>query len=70
MAERTLSGCHILVAEDEFLIADDLRNGLGEADAAGLGPVGALQDALERGRSQRLFDVASSLRLCSACARM
>ncbi|APX66020.1 response regulator [Sphingomonas sp. gentR] len=58
MAERTLSGCHILVAEDEFLIADDLRIELGEADAVVLGPVGTLREALEMARSERRIDGA------------
>ncbi|GAA3267429.1 hypothetical protein GCM10020258_37660 [Sphingomonas yabuuchiae] len=58
MAERTLSGCHILVAEDEFLIADDLRIELGEADAVVVGPVGTLREALEMARSERRIDGA------------
>ena len=39
MSERQLEGCRILVVEDEYLIADDLRLALIDAGADVLGPV-------------------------------
>ncbi len=39
MSERQLHGCRILVVEDEYLIADDLRLALIDAGADVLGPV-------------------------------
>ncbi|MEH3121352.1 MAG: response regulator [Sphingomonas phyllosphaerae] len=46
MPERTLDGCRILVVEDEYLLADDLRTGLDDAGALVLGPVATVDDAL------------------------
>jgi len=39
MSERQLESCRILVVEDEYLIADDLRLALIDAGADVLGPV-------------------------------
>lgn len=47
VTSRTLSGCRILVAEDEFLVAEELRDELDEAGAMVLGPVARLVDALD-----------------------
>lgn len=50
-AER-LSGMRVLVVEDEYYIADDLRRSLSRAGAAIVGPVGSLtqaEAALEKG---------------------
>ncbi len=46
MAERTLRACRILVVEDDYFLADDLRRELNEAGATVLGPVGTLEAAL------------------------
>jgi len=45
MAERSLHGMRILVVEDEYLLADDLRDTLVEAGAEVLGPVPSVNDA-------------------------
>ena len=47
MAERTLRRCRILVVEDDYMLADDLRRELDEAGAIVLGPVGTVEDALK-----------------------
>ena len=47
MAERRLAGCRILVVEDEYLLADELRSELADAGAVVLGPVGTLGDAVD-----------------------
>ncbi|SER11049.1 Response regulator receiver domain-containing protein [Faunimonas pinastri] len=46
MSESPLSGCRILIAEDEYLLADELRTGLSEAGAVVVGPAGSLEDVL------------------------
>lgn len=46
MPERSLRDCRVLVAEDEYMLADDLRLELEEVGAIVLGPVGALAEAL------------------------
>lgn len=39
MSERTLRDCHVLVVEDEYMLADELRTELEEAGAVVIGPV-------------------------------
>ncbi|GLH78227.1 response regulator [Bradyrhizobium sp. SSBR45G] len=46
MPERPLRDRHILIIEDEYMLADELRCELGEAGATVLGPVGTVADAL------------------------
>jgi DNA-binding response OmpR family regulator len=46
MGESNLLGCRVLVVEDEYLLADDLREALAEAGAEVLGPVGSVEDAI------------------------
>ena len=46
MAERTLQNCRILVVEDEYMLADELRTELADAGAVVLGPVGSLEEAV------------------------
>lgn len=58
MTERTLSDCHILVVEDEYMLADDLRTELGDADAVVIGPVGTIEDALQIVHSDKKIDGA------------
>lgn len=45
MAEQALGGMRILVVEDEYLLADDLRDELIDAGAQVLGPVPSVADA-------------------------
>lgn len=56
MPERTLRDCRILVVEDEYLLADELRSELGDAGATVLGPVGDIEGALDVIRSEQLID--------------
>ncbi|CCD93104.1 putative response regulator receiver (CheY-like protein) [Bradyrhizobium sp. ORS 375] len=46
MLERPLSDRRILIVEDEYMLADELRAELGDAGATVLGPVGTVTDAL------------------------
>jgi DNA-binding response OmpR family regulator len=46
MAEPSLRDCRILVVEDEYMLADELRTELANAGAVVLGPVGTVEDAL------------------------
>ena len=51
-ATERLSGVRVLVVEDEYYIADDLRRGLKGAGARIIGPVGSValaEAAIERG---------------------
>lgn len=45
IAEHDLAGCRILVAEDEYLIADDIREALTDAGVEVLGPVATVEEA-------------------------
>lgn len=45
MAEQCLRGCRVLVAEDEYLLADDLSHALAQAGAEVLGPVPSVEEA-------------------------
>ncbi len=47
MSEPTLRGCRILVVEDEYMLADELRTELCDAGAVVLGPAGTVGDALD-----------------------
>ncbi len=46
MSSHTLRDCRLLVVEDEYMLADDLRSALEDEGAVVLGPVGHLKDAL------------------------
>lgn len=46
MSERTLQDCHILVVEDEYMLADELSRELDEAGAVIVGPVPSVERAL------------------------
>ncbi|SFS11607.1 response regulator [Sphingomonas jatrophae] len=56
MPERSLRDCRILVVEDEYMLADELRTELGDAGAIVLGPVGNVEDALELVQSEQAID--------------
>lgn len=58
MPDRTLCGCHILIVEDEFLLANDLQAELSDAEAVVLGPVGTLEEALDLVRFAERIDGA------------
>jgi len=47
MGDGALSEARILVVEDEYILADELRSHLNDAGAAVVGPVGTLHGALE-----------------------
>lgn len=46
MTELSLSGCIILVVEDEYLLADDLCSGLEERRASVVGPAATIEHGL------------------------
>ncbi len=46
MPDPVLQGCRILVAEDEYMLADDLCAELSDAGATVVGPAGNVGDAL------------------------
>lgn len=46
MSDRTLADCHILVVEDEYMLAEDLREELESAGAFVLGPAPDVDSAL------------------------
>jgi CheY-like chemotaxis protein len=58
MDEPTLRDCHILVVEDEYMLADELRAALVEAGAIVLGPAGTLESALAVIKAAPRIDVA------------
>ncbi len=46
MSDRTLRDCRIMVAEDEYMLADELCTELSDAGAIVLGPAGTVEDAV------------------------
>ncbi|TCU51849.1 CheY-like chemotaxis protein [Novosphingobium sp. PhB57] len=58
MVHKDFHGRHILVVEDEYLIADDVRMALEEAGAEVLGPVASIKDAEELISSSAMIDAA------------
>jgi DNA-binding LytR/AlgR family response regulator len=46
MPERSLRNCRILVAEDEFMVAESLRHELEDAGAIIIGPCATLEQTL------------------------
>ena len=59
MAEKPLRGLRILVAEDEYLLAEDLAPWLAGAGATVLGPVGTVEDAIRLLGAERRIDGAA-----------
>jgi DNA-binding response OmpR family regulator len=58
MADAALSGRTVLVAEDEWMIAADLKRGLVRAGAVVVGPVPSLEKAVAHIESVRNLDAA------------
>lgn len=58
MTGTPLSGCRILVVEDEYLLADELRRALEGAGATVIGPIGHLPTAMARARAEHAIDAA------------
>ena len=58
MTGRTLRDCRVLVAEDEYMLADMLEMELLDAGAIVLGPVGTIKGALDLILSEREIDGA------------
>ena len=58
MADQTLRNWHILVVEDEYLLAADLENGLIDAGAIVIGPVATLESALDMIKAESQIDGA------------
>lgn len=58
MTGRTLNGCRVLVAEDEYLLANDIAHALVEAGAIVLGPVPSIEEALALVLSEPHIDLA------------
>ena len=56
MAEQTLQGCRILIVEDEYMLADELRTELSDAGAIVVGPAGTLEEAIVLIRSEQRID--------------
>jgi DNA-binding NtrC family response regulator len=69
MAEPMLRGRHILVVEDEYLLAEELMTVLEERQATVLGPVGRLGDALDLvGSATRIDGAILDVNLCGEMA--
>ncbi|MEG3177705.1 response regulator [Sphingomonas sp. RB3P16] len=47
MPEQSLEGCHILVVEDEYMLADELQAELTDLGATVIGPAGTIEDAID-----------------------
>jgi len=58
MSERTLEGCHVLIVEDEYMLAEELSLALNDAGAVVVGPAAALKDALSLIKSGEKVDAA------------
>lgn len=56
MSERTLRNCRILVIEDEYMLADELRTELEYAGAQVLGPVGSVEEAIALAEAEADLD--------------
>ncbi len=58
MPSRVLDGCRVLVMEDEYILAEDLRADLDYAGAVVLGPFGKLSQAMECITAEKNIDGA------------
>jgi CheY-like chemotaxis protein len=57
-ASATLTKCRVLVAEDEYMIAEEVASVLGDAGAEVLGPVARVADALRVAATEGRIDCA------------
>ncbi|MBB3910257.1 response regulator [Sphingomonas desiccabilis] len=58
MLQHSVEGCRVLVIEDEYYLADDLRTELDDAGAIVIGPAGSVEDAMDLIASQSHLDAA------------
>lgn len=58
MVEQILTACRVLVVEDEYALADELRYELTRVGATVIGPVGQLQRAIDLVTPEVDIDVA------------
>lgn len=58
MAEQALDGYRVLIVEDEYELADELRVELARAGATVIGPIGHLSGAIALTARERDIDVA------------
>jgi CheY-like chemotaxis protein len=58
MEVASLQGRSVLIVEDEYLIAIDMRMSMADAGACVIGPVGSAHDALELLSSETRIDAA------------
>ena len=58
MAEGALHGRHVLVVEDEFMLAEDMSQQLADAGAVVIGPAQSLERAFELLSAPNILDAA------------
>lgn len=58
MSEESLRGRHVLIVEDEYLLADDLSDALSDVGAKVVGPAGSIEQATALILSREPIDVA------------
>jgi len=58
MTQSGLAGCHILLVEDEYMLADEMNGELVDQGAVVVGPVGTLDQALALVRNAPRVDGA------------
>ncbi len=58
MPEARLRNCRILVAEDEYLLAEEMREGLEDSGALVLGPAATVEQALHLIAAEAKIDAA------------
>ena len=58
MQHQALRGLRVLIAEDQYVLADDLQDGLRAAGAQVVGPVGSVEEALDLASTNTALDRA------------
>ena len=58
MQHQALRGLRVLIAEDQYVLADDLQDGLRAAGAQVVGPVGSVEEALDLASANEALDGA------------
>ena len=58
MVERVLEACCVLIVEDEYSLAEELRSELTDAGAVVIGPVGNIERAIELVNGENRIDAA------------